>query len=443
MDALANLDTSFFSCICDYFSDYECKELFRAVKQGVFVHEDAVDKLLDAYQKWLAQRTESSSEKSAAKCKRRIFGTEEPKLYYLIDGKLCLPGYLAPCEIGSLFKKIPVSQASMLDTNEYLHPRDPIFQSLSHVTAVMDPSKGFLLKFESKKRVFWATIDTVKQFAKFANWQDFEREESRKELKDNTESKNDSRRHERSKPLRDYVAPLQSCVIKSRPIANEHKLLIPNLSISRKANNDDKIVNYYRFQDVVFIISADNKIDYCYCVDGRNLSAFVRSEFSIAQTEFRSLLEPTRKPNPRAIGALSINKKYYLVYMKAFLKFLTMAPKTPPFKKKIPVRYCVMDALRQFVAMAREMKKINAPITSARSADVSSSYSKNSGASKGATNEIWRSGIWNMVISNTNHIIDAQFAPKRSKNKKQSDKRTIRIVASKDTTGEKTGGGTN
>ena len=431
-------NSSFFSCLCDYFKDLECKEMFRATSQGLFVREDVVERLLDAYQQWLSKKTESLSEKSTEKCKRRIFGTPQPKLYYLIDGKMCLVGYLSPHVTNSqqspLPKKIPFSQSSLIDTASYLHPKDTIFGSIPHVTSVLDPSKGFLLKFESKKRVFWATTDTVKQFARYA---------SQKSLISNLTLHKDT-------PLRDYIEPLLSCVVKSRVVPDKHKLLIPSFvkgdkkpskvikGAEKSAGIVDTSASYYRFRDVVFIVNAESKIDHCYCVDGKSLSVFVRSELSACESKFRALIEPTRKPNPRAIGALSVNKKYYIVYMKAFLKFLTDAPKTPPFKKKIPMYYSVIDCMEQFVFMARSMKKINTRITL-----MDKSGDRKEGVQIDKKNsdtliELWRSGLWTLTIANGNQIIDAKFSPRKSSKQRNHSNKTNNERFKKDGSSGKT-----
>ena len=84
----------FISCLPELIPQTDLKAAFRATRKGVFVREDWEAKLIEVYRDWSKVQTGKESSKNDAKCHRRLFGEEKPKLYYLLDGKDCLTGYL-------------------------------------------------------------------------------------------------------------------------------------------------------------------------------------------------------------------------------------------------------------------------------------------------------------------------------------------------------------
>ena len=60
------------------FPSHEVQASFRMTNQGLFVHEDKVNEIVNLYQSWLKEKTQADAVKPADKCMKRLFGSEKP-----------------------------------------------------------------------------------------------------------------------------------------------------------------------------------------------------------------------------------------------------------------------------------------------------------------------------------------------------------------------------
>nr|MBP9838917.1 hypothetical protein [Pseudomonadota bacterium] len=81
--AVESTNINFYQELPKLLPSHEVESSLRATKQGLFVHEDLVVKLIEVYKKWLKEV--AGSDVSEDKCIRKLFGDDESKLYYVLD----------------------------------------------------------------------------------------------------------------------------------------------------------------------------------------------------------------------------------------------------------------------------------------------------------------------------------------------------------------------
>ncbi len=380
---------SFIATLPNIFSAVEIQQCFRIVSQGVFIHEEIETPVLEAYQNWLKKVTGSSGEKSEAKCRRRLFQNESPKLFYLLDGKLCIPGYLIPCDnIQSLKIKIPISQASLMDTTSYLHARDPMLDNLKNIKAEIDPRKGLLLKIKTRNTEYNASVEVLKNFALAAKGSDT----LTKELPG------------LAGPLRACLEPLQVCLNRARYIESATRLLVP------KNYAKDPFNNFLKYKHLVFVTNnKQTEILYCYPIAERSLAKFVREELKLYKNLIYSQQVIGKKVNPRILGSIKVKRKEYLVYTRALLRFISSLAKVSTTKKHLPNLYTVEHCVKELIKTLGEAQK-EPPL-------------KNKiNRQKQTPSIVFRNGPWHFSMTKNSHLIDCHVQYKKRRHNQRQQK---------------------
>lgn len=316
----------------------------RVTPQGVFVQESCVPTVVEAYRTFLTAQSGGAVSKSDRKCIKRLFGTEEPTRYYLIEGSQSMLGNLIVHEIAQPQQfGMPFYLGSLQATSDYLHPRDPMFVSLPHVTARAHQG-GLEVAVTSKGKDLRFTTEFTKNFCALVSRSSRLREEF----------------PEASNSLRDGLKALIEILPKARPAAKSDFLLIPQ-SITKSSR-----ALFLRRGKLIVAANAQRELVACYELHGANFVRFVREEFAHWHREQRNrpvgafVLSP---PRARTLGEFVIGKQKTPLAARAFKDYVSSlmnAPRGAP-AKKAPAkksRITVQEALADFSELFQRADEI-------------------------------------------------------------------------------------
>lgn len=236
----------------------------RITPHGLFVEEGFMDELVHVFQSWLREKSGAEVEKSEKKALRRLFGGEQPPRHYLIEGKLCLRGVLAPFKVQEPQKyQLPFFLGSLAAADQYLHPRDPVFSSLTGVEAIAGPS-GTDIKITVKKRHLVVPNTILRELVSMLKH---------------------SPGHRHDPPqltLVDGVRELLRILPRAKVARPNRGLLVP----SRFAN--PKRYDFLLTRGFVFVCDKSGKVESCYEMRGSNFYHFLRGEFAALRDIYKS-----------------------------------------------------------------------------------------------------------------------------------------------------------
>jgi len=110
------------------------RELVRVVPQGLFVDERATEQVIEHYRSWILEESQGVAQKTHDKAKQWLLGDQEPERHYLVEGKHVLAGALIPIALTDPQKfGLPYYLGSLLSTQSYIHPADPLLKNLKGV----------------------------------------------------------------------------------------------------------------------------------------------------------------------------------------------------------------------------------------------------------------------------------------------------------------------
>lgn len=315
------------------------KTKLRRTANGVFVSEELLDTLIEIYQAWLQEKLTAGQGKSTEKCKRRLFGSEDPELFYLIEGKICLVGYLItqPLDLAAP-SPIPAYRAGLLGTQDYLHPRDPMLGTIRGAFSRMSTQHGLVLEVPVGEKRYTAPPERISEYAAIVRH---------------------SWKLDRSFPyikraLRYAIEPFAKALTRAQPVLRRQKLLV-----WEKYRTDDS-VTYLQLGTLVFAISANNTVLGCYERMGRNLIDFYLRELhegakrirAGSQKLFKDVIFPRKRS--RYICKLKGDGGFYLLSGRALGEYLRQAPSSFALRKTLPKRYTAIDAFSEFVRLFTE-----------------------------------------------------------------------------------------
>ncbi|MCB0325556.1 MAG: hypothetical protein KDD69_18370 [Bdellovibrionales bacterium] len=305
----------------------------RVIRTGVFVHEDAVAAALSAYQQWLNTISGgTSSTKSVEKLRRRLFNTETPQLFYLLDGNRCLPGYLMPSGDEPLSRdrlRALWSEAPLLDTREYLHPRDPILERLNGVYPSAKGGEGFGVDIEIESGRIRVNEPVLRSFAKALRGSALA-----KEFPDAVQA------------LRASIGPLQRALAQAKRIPPKQRLLVPQAYVKGS-------FVFSRFGTLVLVADATGQsLLGCYEPGSGGLRQFVDDEVEQLGKRRVEIVELTPSDR-RFLGTLRLKGKQYRLHRKAFLEVVREAGRSPSLRRKLPNRYTVRDCLLELANLLK------------------------------------------------------------------------------------------
>ena len=306
----------------------ELKNSIRVTPRGVFVEERGFHRLVEAYQLWLKNQTGGEVTKSTDKCIKRLFDTLQPPQYYLVEGKQCLLGFLVKCSIEQPQRYgIPFYLGSLLDTREYLHPRDPFLASMKNVEIFHKPL-GLELKVPFKGKSIRLPAEVLKDFAALA-------QNSSKLLEKNPQA---------GRSLRDSLMVVIRLLGKTREISDKEPLLIP----SRYRNKKD--LKYFGLGSLVFVTERGGVLAGCYELRGKNFVLLVRNEVELSARAARGRqigaieLPPRRS---RFVGAIQVKHDRYWLHPRAFREFIDQAPHAPSLRESFSGPFTIFDCLKK------------------------------------------------------------------------------------------------
>ncbi len=335
----AAVPAAFFDSLPKFFQSHELANGFRVVKDGVFVQEDRLDALVKAYQDWLKENSGNPEGRSLEKCWKRLIGTEEPVLLYALDGKRCIPGFVVKSEAPNpQVSKIPVYRASLLPTSSSLHPRDPFIERMAPVRTRTNTNEGLVLEFPSASGRVDVTEQALSQFAQFAR-------SSPRLL---------ARYPDAKKALRNVVEPLKDMLASARVSPPGQRLLVPN-TLRGKSN-----LRFLKSQGVYFVIEGEHKLLTTFCIVGKALPKFIRSEID-AMAKAKQFLQGFEPLSPKkgCIGKLFTQGIAFHLHMGALLQFLKQAQSQPKLRKKLDTHFTVVELIERLVALYRSSQPVD------------------------------------------------------------------------------------
>lgn len=269
----------------------------RVTPRGLFIHKDTLPVVMENYRDWLRHVAPHVDEPTPHRMLKRMFGTSEPELLYLIEPKRALIGHLIeaplknPAQLG-----LPVYLGSLEDARTRVHPRDPLVQCIPHLKALMTPSgTQFELTVQGTRVLFDTEI--LGLFGR---------------LLENNPRLRPQGFPEGAPALREVLRALIHHLGEARMAPENQRLLLPS-----------KLVKDNRLRCVVhgalfFPLLSDGRIATVIDREGRNLMAFIRYEAAQlaagrgpgprdTRTNFRGSNRPNlRPPPPSGAGAMTI-----------------------------------------------------------------------------------------------------------------------------------------
>ncbi len=263
---------------------------------------------------------------------RRLFETAQPVLYYLLDGNRCLPGYLMP--IAGLRREqhqhIPHYGANLLDTAEYLHPRDPILQTISGLKAEMRPHYGLVLSLTLNGRPQTITGDALTDFSKTAREMPYLAAEY----------------PSLAGPVRDAINPLVDLLRASRPVGRKERLLIP-----LRYREQDKF-RMLRAGPLVFVMQEPEIIVGCFGTSVRTAQRVLKEDLERLRSGQGGRrpkgFELSASRKAPFLGRIVLGKGAFLVDPRAVLQFFHFTRRAHLSAKVLALRYTALEVLETF-----------------------------------------------------------------------------------------------
>ena len=368
-------NASFFDSVSKLLPRHTVQDNLRVTSKGVFVQETTVATIVETYRDWQQQASGNAEKRSIEKVERKLFGEGERTLFYVLDGKKCLPGYLMLGGVSDPQKaNIPRYSANLMDTAEYLHPRDPFLLTLAGVSSRLNPKEGFILEFNSNRRSVSIAEAGLLEFARALRL-------SPELLEQFPEA---------AKSLRYCIEPLRNILAQVHEAPAGQRFIVPERYLRRSD------ICYLRYKTMVFVVE-NNRVCDCYETRGKGLRAFIRKELAAlsAANSLNIRGFEAKSGRPQYLGKLWQRGISFHVHNRAFSGFLRKLSASKNLKKKLPPRITVRQLLERFIpvfqsATAVEEREIHSAL----------------GPNRKPLSKYRRSGNWLFVIVDKNVIED-------------------------------------
>jgi|GEM_PF-4209669 len=314
-------------------------EAVRQLPQGVFFSEEALPALIHAYQEWFSSLRPGAAPLSEKKVIKRLFQDESPTLSYLIEGKQCQVGFYLPLNLtrqSTAVGKMVKSDSSPLDAGDFLHVRDPIFNSLQNVKVELG-SQGFSLKLKRGDQTIAISRELILQFAELAR-------NSRRVIE---------RFPEILTAVRFALPVLASYLGKARPLSNREPKLLPE----QFCNKNYKYLSAFGF---TFLLGPDNKLLACFEHSGKNLHTLLTKEFEQIKTRL----------GKAKLASLELSRsKQFLFFIKqgperfsiepvVFRRWITGIRKSGALSRELGSPFSLKSALELFARVIKETQEV-------------------------------------------------------------------------------------
>ncbi|MBX7137110.1 MAG: hypothetical protein K1X83_03930 [Oligoflexia bacterium] len=308
----------------------------RVLTKGLFVSEPFAQTLVAKYQEWHKTVTGSFSQQSDERARKHLFGQEDPKVYYLIEGKQCLTGFLAALPFAQPDRlPIPHYPGSLIDAATQLHPKDPFLQSAAGIKAVTDLAKGLQFSLQVKRWEYRISPELLQRFSEMV-----------------IQSRRLNREFDQVQRGLRYALPALSTVLsRARLLRGKKKTLIPS-----KFRRDPKL-KLVRFKRLYFVLLDENRIDHIYELRARNLVIFLRQELDLLKRDKHSQriggLSLAIKPGPSA-GFISIKGHKLRISRRVFSRFLEGLLRLRESPAELPSHYTLRDAIKLLAQLLQQ-----------------------------------------------------------------------------------------
>jgi hypothetical protein len=325
-------ELSFIDGLIGHLEARKVKDGMRALRCGVFVDEILQADLIVAYRSWLSSVQGGNVSPSDEKCMRRLFNSEQPELFYLLDGNRCIPGFLIAAD-GTLERnRFPLvwSQAPLMDATNYLHPRDRVLTETPGVALGHGTGKGFYLEIVAGAQRFRIEEKALQRFAACVR-------DSSALLKEFPEMRG---------ALRYAISPLQRVLKNATLVPANQRILVPALL---RTNKD---ITLFRYQSLVLVLNKQSALLDCFEPRGKSLREFIERELELAGAKRVGTFELTPRDR-RFVGKIKIKSKYFQLHRKAFFEVVRTVGVSPTLRKQLKGRYTVIDCLKELEDVLR------------------------------------------------------------------------------------------
>lgn len=322
------------------FSEGERFGSFRGTSGGLFVSEELVSRTAKEFSDWRSKIQIGSASKGDPV--RDLFGVAQPALQYLLDGKTCLAGYLAPCDLTQERKlPLPKFQGSLLDGKTYLHMRDPLLGKIEHLDAKVD-SSGFRIILNSRKHPATIRSDVFTQIA-------VAMQNSRSVLK---------RFPSVAYAYRNCLQALVILWSEAKVCSKNKPLLVP----ARFAKTKD--LWFLQLADLVVVQDKDGIIVECYGLRGRNFHQFLVRETDYLRQQAKGgrigKFQLGRAPRPKApLGSIRLERETFQVIPQAFKYFVERLGRSKELLQNFKPRYSLRDCFEVFCSVVEKSSWVN------------------------------------------------------------------------------------
>ena len=318
----------------------EMKDKLRVTPAGLFIDEGLRPKLIEKYQEWLLKKTQGAVVKSERKCFKRLFGSEEPPEYYLVEGKNCLLGYLVACPVQQPQSMgIPFYLGSLTETRNYVHPRDPRLAAMENLELAAT-SDGMELQVQVRGRTYRMQTPFLLTLRELA-------EHSPHLLRQFPELPH---------ALRETVRAAVKLLKRAALVEKKQQILVPQ----RLANA--KQMFFLRSGTLVFAAERGERLVECYELKGASLNHLIRQDLrAVTGGQKRGAhlgsLEIIPR-DPRRIGSLRIRGEQFFVAPRALQDFVERVLDYPPLRSRLPARYTVAMCIEEFCVICQQSEQI-------------------------------------------------------------------------------------
>ncbi len=379
----------FLAELSKYISRDVLKRNLRRLPERVFVTQSAVAELENGYRKWLS---DSGAAIKEDKIKSRLYATEAPELFYLIEGKDCFLGYLMPLHADDTAEQaLQKTQSIPINAEDYIHPRDPVLKDPKSFRVLNTPY-GPLLEFSAgviKDGVEKKVTVPVTSYAEF--------------IRPLRIAKHIARRNPTlAGPLRDSVETVAELLRVASPVTVKQRLVL------READRG-KISVFLRAGSIVFGIDGKGQLACCYDAGRRGEVAVIDSEIKRLCAEQRDVGGGIRfeRIGSQFLLSLRMNRERYRLHHRAFRSFFESLRRNRRLGKKLPNRYTLRDVIETLVRMLRDSKETGRKTL------------KRMGKKKKLVQVDFRDcGSWVFVVLDGSIIYDFRFQGKRKERRK-------------------------
>lgn len=318
------------------FSEGLCKEL-RVLSSSVFISESVLPKVASEYESWLSRH--NLSLKSDDKLNRRIFGIDNPPLYYLSEGQGCISGYVSNYNESNESKVnsitlIPKTASSAISAFDYLHPKDPLLNNNNLIRLRQNPSTGTNIEFKASSLPFVAKESIARKIVNLLRSSSFYQE----------------RHPEIYLSLREAFHLLSKILIDSKAISNKKIYFVPEAVLDRLNKSE---VSIRISANLLLIFEGDVNLIDAYEMRGRNFRELIKSEFShlkndkkVLQIETIELISDPLEGKQSAYPArVKIKGKPFAIEQRAIFDLIESVPRSPWMKKKLPSLFSLRHVL--------------------------------------------------------------------------------------------------